>query len=82
QEKEPKDETKSIKGNKKVVPTNSFSSETEEEWVKSLWEEVCKANKNKDKKGKAPLKEIDLDGKQVNFNIGSRYGEIASSKAR
>ena len=36
----------------------------------------------KSKRGKAPITEIDLDGKQVHFNIGSRYGEQISSKSK
>ena len=36
----------------------------------------------KSKRRKAPITEIDLDGKQVHFNIGSRYGDQVSSKSK
>ena len=42
------------KGNDTVVP-NSFPEESEDTWVKGLWEEVRKANETKENKGKAPI---------------------------
>ena len=77
----PATKQESPKGNNTVMP-NSFPEETEETWVKSLWEEVCKANKNKENKGKAPITQIDLDNKQVHFDIGSRYGDKISLKSK
>ena len=45
-----------------MVP-NSVSELTEENWVKSLWEEVRKAKENAHHKEKAPITEIDLEKK-------------------
>ena len=55
-----------------VVP-NSVSKEKEEEWMKSRWDEIQEANANREGKGKAPIAEIDLEKKQVNIDIASRY---------
>ena len=77
----PKPTREEAEDNHEVIP-NSFPGETEDTWVKSLWNEVRRANMTKSKRGKAPITEIDLDGKQVHFNIGSRYGEQVSSKSK
>ena len=55
-----------------IVP-NNVSKEKEEEWMKSLWDEIQKANANREGKGKAPIEEIDLEKEQLNLDIASRY---------
>ena len=57
---------------KYVVP-NSILEEKEEDWINSLWNEIQEDNVDKDGKGKAPLAEINLEKKQVNIEIASRY---------
>ena len=63
---EPKEEPKM------VVPNNVLD-EKEEEWMKSLWDEIWKANANREERGKAPLVEIYLEKEQVNLKVASRY---------
>ena len=58
-----------------VVPNNVLA-EKEDEWMKSLWDEIQKANANKEGKGKAPLGEIDLEKELVKIEIASRYQAI------
>ena len=39
---------------------NSILELIEENWVQSLWEEVCKAHEIEENKGKAAIIEVDL----------------------
>ena len=48
----------------KMIVPNSVSKEKEEEWMKSLWDEIQEANANREGKGKAPIVEIDLKKEQ------------------
>ena len=57
----------------KIVVPNSISKEKEEEWMKSLWDEIREENANREGKGKAPLVDIDLEKEQMNLDIASRY---------
>ncbi len=70
-----------VKGNKAVAP-NSVLDEVEEDWLKSLWDDIRKAKIEKIIKRKAPLKEVDLDKKQVSLEIESRYGSHEPSSPR
>ena len=47
----------------------------EENWVKILWEEVRRANKSKDNKGKAPIAKVDVDKKQPWLDLVIKYVE-------
>ena len=47
-----------------VVP-NSILEEKEEEWMKSLGDEIQETNANREGKGKAPIAEIDLEKEQL-----------------
>ena len=47
---------------------NSVSELTEENWVRSLWEEVRKAKEAAHNKEKAPIIEVDLEKKQAHFD--------------
>ena len=60
---------------------NSFPEETEEDWMKTLWNELQEKNV-KGNKGKAPITEIDLDKEQMNFDIESRYGVAGPSSSK
>ena len=51
-----------------MVP-KSISYLTKENWVKSLWEEVCKANETTKNKGKAPIAKVDLDKRQAHVDM-------------
>ena len=53
--------------------SNSLSKLTEENRVKSLWEEVRRENVSKDNKGKAPIVEVDLDNKQACIDLVTSY---------
>ena len=64
-----------------MVP-NSISELTKENWVKSLWDEVCKANETIENKGKARIAEIDLDKKQAHIDMVTRYAKKQSSSLR
>ena len=55
-----------------MVP-NSILELKKENWVKSLWEEVCKANETTKNKGKAPIAEVDLDKKQAHIDMVIKY---------
>ena len=44
--------------------------------MKSLWDEIREANVNREGKGKAPFKEMDLDKEQVHMEIASRYNLV------
>ena len=57
-----------------MVP-NSISELTKENWVKSLWEKICKANKKTKNKEKAPISKVDLDKKQAYIDMVTRYAE-------
>ena len=63
-----------------MVP-NSTSELTKENWVKILWEEVCKANGTAKNKGKAPISKVDLDKKQAHVNMVTRYAKIQSNSS-
>ena len=68
-----------------IVPTmvpNSVSELTEEKWVKSLWEEVQKANETNKNKQKAPIAKVDLDKKQAHIDMVTRYVETQSNSSR
>ena len=56
----------------RIVP-NSLPNKIEEDWMRKLWDEIQEANTNKDDKGKAPLTDLDLDKRQANLEIQSRY---------
>ena len=57
-----------------MVP-NSISELTKENWVKSLWEEVKKANEITNNKGKDPFAKVDLNKKQVHLDMVTRYAD-------
>ena len=61
-----------------MVP-NSILELTEENWVKSLWEEVKRANKTTNNKEKAPIAKVDLSKKQAHLDMVTRYGDTQSS---
>ena len=63
-----------------MVP-NSILELTEENWVKSSWEEVCKANKTKENKGKDPIAKVDLDKKQAHVDMVAKYTDTQSSSS-
>ena len=63
-----------------MVP-NSVSELTEENWVKSLWEEVKQAKETAHHKEKAPITEIDLEKKQAHFDLITRYKDTQSSSS-
>ena len=44
----------------KIVP-NILADETEEDWMRKLWNEIQEANARKEDQGKAPLIELDLE---------------------
>ena len=62
----------------KMVP-NSISEPSKENWVKSLWEEVWKANEVRDSKGKAPIAKKDLDKKEAHVDMVTRYADTQFS---
>ena len=64
-----------------VVP-NSVLEEKEEEWMKSLWDEIQEANMNREGKGKAPIAEIDLENEQINLDIASKYQAVGPTTSR
>ena len=55
-----------------MVP-NSVLELTEQNWLKSLWEEVWRANEMRDNKGKAPIAKVDLDKKQACIDLVTTY---------
>ena len=61
-----------------MVP-NSISELSEKNWVKSLWEEVRKANETPNNEGKAPIAKVDLNKKQVHLDMVTRYADTQSS---
>ena len=63
-----------------MVP-NSVSELTEENWVRSLWEEVRKAKETVHNKENAPITEIDLEKKQAHFDLTTRYADTQSSSS-
>ena len=64
----------------KMVP-NSILEPIEENWVKSLWEEVWKANETTYNKGKALISQIDLNKKQAHVDMVTRYADTQSSSS-
>ena len=63
-----------------MVP-NSISELTEENWVKSSWEEVKNANETTNNKGKAPIAKVDLNKKQAHLDMVTRYANTQSSSS-
>ena len=63
-----------------MVP-NSISKPTKENWVKSLWEEVRKANETTKNKGKASITKVDLDKKEAHVDMVTKYAAIPSSSS-
>ena len=63
------------------IVLNSISKLTKENWVKSLWEEVRKANETTKNKGEAPITKVDLDKKQVHVDMFTRYAPTPSSSS-
>ena len=50
--------------------------------MKDLWDEIQEAKINREGKGKAPMKEIDLDKEQAPMEIASSYGLLGTIFAR
>ena len=71
---------KPLKTTPLMVP-NSVSELTKENWVRSLWEEVRKAKETAHNKEKAPITEIDLERKQAQFDLITRYADTQSSSS-
>ena len=63
-----------------IVPNNILEL-MEENWVKSLWEDVRRLNESKDNKGKAPIAKIDLDKKQAHVDMVTRYADTQYSSS-
>ena len=57
-----------------MVP-NNVSELTQENWVKSLWEEVRRADDSRDNKGKALIAKVDLDKKQARVDLVTKYAD-------
>ena len=62
----------------KIVP-DSLVDETEEDWMRKLWDEIQEANARNEEQGKTPLTELDLDKPQANVKIQSRYNMVEPS---
>ena len=58
---------------------NNILEVTKENWVKSLWDKVCKANETTKNKGKAPIAKVDLDKKQAHVDMVTRYAKTQSN---
>ena len=65
-----------------MVVSNSISEEKEEEWMKSLWDEIQEENENREGKGKARIAEIDLEKEQLNLDIALRYQAARPTTSR
>ena len=63
-----------------MVP-NSLLELMEENWVKSLWEEVWRANETRYNMGKAPIAEVDLDKKQACIDLITKYTDSQPSSS-
>ena len=63
-----------------MVPSNILDF-TKEYWVKSLWEEVCKANETTKNKEKSPIAKVDLDKKQAHIDMVTRYAKTQSNSS-
>ena len=70
------------------VPVSIPEEVEQEDWMKSLWDEILEANAKKEDEGRAPMPMIDLDKKQAPMDNVSRYlmdgptpNQAVSSKA-
>ena len=64
-----------------IMVPNIISKLTKENWMKSLWEEVCKANETTKNKGEAPIAKVDLDKKQAHIDMVTRFAKTQSNSS-